>query len=211
MIFRWRLAQRKLLIAFVLLGIGFSTSYAFASHSEKKLNIFLAGGGSYPVGEFADGAKIGSNWAGGAELRFRLNWAIGIVVHRVEFEHQRVSYNSWVNSWTYTDWTFIRGNWYAKYSLRRKALSPFLKAGLGIYSMESMRTLVGASRTKSQITGYSVVPGVGLEYLTERILFFVGTDYNIVLRSSTGGCTRSHQAAQFFDLFFGVGFFISNP
>ena len=203
-------AQQKLLAVFTCLAIMLSSSNAFASRAEKRLNILLAGGRSYPLSQFADIAKIGSNWAGGAELRFRSNWAIGIVLHRAEFEHLRVWYDFWHNAWTYTDWTFIRGNWYAKYTLRGKGISPFLKFGLGIYFMESKRTLVRGPQSKGQTTGYSVVPGAALEYATKIFMFFIQTDYNIVLRKSIGGCTASNRLSQFFDLFLGVGFFISD-
>lgn len=210
MSFGWRLPQPKLLTLLMFLGIMLSTSLAHASNSDRRLTVFLMGGSSSPVGDFDAVAKAGFNWGGGAELAFRSNWAIGIVVHRVEFRHQDVWYDSWHRSWRYTDWTFIRGNWYGKYILRKKGVSPFFKVGIGVYSMENRRTLVGSSQVKSQNNGVSLVPGAGLEYLTKKVLFFIETDYNIVLRKSMGGCQWTNREAQFFEFFFGVGFFVLN-
>jgi len=203
-------AQQKLLAVFTCLAIMLSTSNAFASRAEKSLNIFLAGGRSYPVGEFDQEVKAGYNWAGGAELRFPSNWATGIVVHWAEFEHQRTVYNSWLRAWRSIDWTFIRGNWYGKYFLRKTGISPSFKAGLGIYYLEGKNTYAGSSRRISQTTGYSVVPGARLEYSNKRVLVFMEIDYNFVFRESTGGDVISTEIRQFFDLFLGVGFFISD-
>ncbi len=202
--------QRKLLMASVFLAIMLSTSYVFASNSDKRLNIFFAGGGSFPVSDFSNIAKSGFNWGAGAELRFPSNWAMGIVVHGTEFEHQRVVYNSWLRSWRSIDWTFVRGNWYGKYLIRKKGISPFFKTGIGIYSLKGKNTFAGRNQTISETTGYSIVPGVGVEYSTKRALLFAEIDYNFVLRESTGGCVISTEVSQFFDLFLGVAFFLSN-
>lgn len=203
-----RLLERRILLTtFTLLLILLSTGHVSASETGKRLAVFAAGGRSYPVGQFADLAKISGNWGAGGELRFPSNLAIGIVVHAVEFEHLRPSFNQWSGQLGYNDWSFVRGNWYGKYRLRRKGVSPFLKAGVGVYSMKNRCTLVGASRTETQTTGWSIVPGLGLEYCTKRILFFTEANFNVVNRS-TGGCTGSHQAAPFFDLLLGAGFFI---
>jgi hypothetical protein len=205
-----RLCERQILLtALTLLLVLLSTGYVSASETPKRFSIFLAGGRSYPLVQFADLAKISGNWGAGAELRFGSNLAIGIVVHAVEFKHLRPSFDHWSGQLRYNDWSFVRGNWYGKYSLRRRGISPFVKAGVGVYSMKNRCTLVGESPTESQITGCSIAPGLGLEYCTKRILFFTEADFNIVNRSTAGG-TGSHQAAPFFDLLLGVGFFISN-
>lgn len=204
-----RLFERRILLAtFTLLLILLSTGHVSASETGKKLAVFAAGGRSYPVGQFADLVKISGNWGAGAELRFPSNWAIGIVVHGAEFEHQRVVYNSWLGSWRSIDWTFVRANWYAKYLVRKSGISPFVSAGLGIYSLEGKNTFQGGSQTITKTKGSSIVPGVGVEYSTKRALFFAQIDYNLVLRKSTGGCVSYSKVTQFFDLFLGVGLFV---
>jgi hypothetical protein len=205
----WLCERRILLTTLALLLVLLSAGDVSASETAKRLSIFLAGGRSYPVGHFVDLAKISGNWGAGAELRFGSNLAIGMVVHAVEFKHLRPSFDRWSGQLRYNDWSFVRGNWYGKYSLRKRGISPFLKTGVGFYSMKNRCTQAGESRTESQITGCSIAPGLGLEYCTNRILFFTEADFNIVNRSIAGG-TGSHQAAPFFDLLLGVGFFISN-
>jgi len=202
------LGKRSLLTAFVFLAILFSTSCGFASDSHSRLSVFLAGGSSYPVGKFSDIAKIGPHWAGGVELQFPSNWALGFDLHWAQFDHQKVYYSSWHRSWTYVDWGFIRGNLYAKYFAKARGFSPFVKFGLGLYSMENKRTYLGTSSTKGQMTGYSLVPGIGLRYSTKRFSIFAEVDHNFVFRRATGGCTSTHELSQFFDLYAGLGFFL---
>ncbi len=206
----WRLCDRRILLptlAFLLVLA--SAGYVSASETAKRWSIFLAGGRSYPLGHFADLAKISGNWGAGVELRFPSNLAIGIVVHAVEFKHLRPSFDEWSGRLRYNDWSFVGCNWYGKYSLRKRGISPFLKAGVGVYSMENRCTQAGASRTETQTTGWSIVPVLGLEYCTKRIFLFTEADFNLV-NTTTAGYTGSHQAAPFFDLLLGVGFFISN-
>lgn len=205
-----QLRRQKLLIALIFLAIMLSANYTWASSSDKKLSIFLAGGRSYPVGQFDHEVRVGYNWGGGVELRFPSNWAMGIVIHRAEFEHQRVYYSSRLRSWGGIDWTFIRGNWYGKHFFRKADLSPFFKTGLGIYRLEGKNTYAGWNSRVSRTTAYSIVPGAGLEYSKKRVSVFMEIDYNFVFRESTGGCVQRTDIRQFFDLFLGIGYFIAD-
>ena len=207
---RCGLAGQILFLVFVFLGNLLSNNCAWASRSNKSLHVFAAGGGSCPVGQFDHEVRAGYNWGGGVELRFPSNWATGIVIHRAEFEHQRVYYSSRLRSWGGIDWTFIRGNWYGKYFFRKRGISPFFKTGLGIYRLEGKSTYAGWNRRTSQTTAYSIVPGTGLEYARQRVSVFLEIDYNFVFRESTGGCVPSIEIRQFFDLFLGVGFFLAD-
>jgi opacity protein-like surface antigen len=196
---------------FAFLLILLWTGHVSASETGKRLAIFAAGGRSYPVGNFEREAKATFNWGAGVELRFPSNWATGITVHGAQFEHQRAAYDSWQRSWRSVDWSFVRVNWYGKHFLRRTGIRPFLQGGIGIYYLEGRNTYAGQNRKISQTTAYSVVPGMGLEYSQNRFLVFVETDCNFVFRESIGGDLISTEIRRFFDLFLGVGFFISNP
>lgn len=199
------------LLGIAVITLIICTPVESSTKTNSRLIIFVTGGRSDPIGDFNGVAKAGSNWGGGIEHQFGSKWAVGIVVHRVEFKHQDVWYDSWLRLWTYTDWTFIRGDWYVKYNLRKSGVSPFLKTGLGIYSMEGKKTVgSGYQATNWQTTGCSLVPGVGLEYSTKKIIVFIETNYNIVSRKSIGGDVARIRLTQFFDFFFGVGFPIVN-
>lgn len=162
------------------------------------------------MGEFDWETKPGFNWGGGVELMFPTNWATGISIHGAHFEHQRILYDAWGHSRRLVDWDFIRVNWYGRYSLGKKRIIPFLQGGIGLYYLEGRNTYGGGNQKLSQTTGLSLVPGLGLEYGKRRFSIFVQTDYNFVFRESIEGDVIRNVVRQFFDLFLGVKFYISN-
>jgi hypothetical protein len=198
--------QRILTLAIFLLIILLSSSYGDTLDLDHKLLFFLVGGQSKPVGDFRGQVKAGISLGGGVEYQFLPNWAIGSSIHKIDFKHKNIWYDPWSSAWTYTDWTFIRANLYGKYIFIRKNFTPYLKLGFGIYFIEDKRTFIGKSQLKSHNDGLSSVPGAGFEYLTEKLRFFVETNYNIITTKHLGGDRLHKQGSQFFDFLIGVGF-----
>jgi len=190
----------------VFLGFMLPSFCGFASDLDNKLFFFLAGGQSIPVGDFSEEVKTAFNWGVGVEYRFLSNWAIGAYINKADFKHKNTWYDSWNLSWTYRDWTFIRANLWGKYIFFRKNFTPFLKLGIGSYFIENKITFIGESELKRKDSRLSLVPGVGFEYKIKRFIFYLETDYNIMMTKTVGGDRLYINRKEFLNILLGVGF-----
>jgi hypothetical protein len=203
----WYFLKQRVIVCFLLLLIIFSTSLVNAAGRDKKVVLFLDGGKSYPWDEyFSEEVKAGLGWGAGLELRYWDNWALGFDFHHARFDHKLYSINSMVLTSRYVDWIFTRGNCYFKYLVGKGQFLGFFKGGVGLYTLERKSIYLAGVQTDIKKSGYSLVPGVGLEYSTKKYKIFIEADYNAFMVEEIRGCIKSDETIQFFDLFVGLGY-----
>jgi hypothetical protein len=203
----WHFLKQRIFACFFLLLIIFSANYINAAGLEKKVVLFLDGGKSYPWDAyFSEEVKASLSWGAGLELRHWDNWAFGFEFHHARFDHKLYSISSLVQTSRYVDWIFSRGNGYVKCLIGKGQFLGFIKGGLGLYTLEKKSIYLAGIQTDKKTTGYSLVPGVGLEYSTKRYKIFIEADYNAFMVEEIRGCIKSDETIQFFDLFVGLGY-----
>ena len=188
--------MRKLQTLLIILSTVFLAGrvYAYDSNKDRKLNFFFNYGEALPVGDFNDQVKNDPfNLGVGVEYQFPSKWSIGASVHKIEFNHKEIWYDSWNRDWRYTDWTFSTINLYGKYSFTRKSFTPYGRLGLALYSIETKNAWMEKPDDKhphlfeGRETMVSFIPALGCRYSIKRFFLFMEANYNITYTTNPGG------------------------
>lgn len=155
----------KLLVAIAMLAL---PSLAAAQRGPRTVTVGLGGGGSVPLGDFANDVKTG--WHGAGFLQYgpeRNVWAIRgeVQYHRADYTDNFLADVGATPGQKLTNGTtFIGGTAILLGARRDRSVTPYLLGGLGLYRVTaSLKDESGLTASRSE-NGFGFNGGAGLRF-----------------------------------------------